>query len=139
LDDGGEEKEDIATSADNEQGNMDLGHFENEDIGSNLDNIENNHNLEEINVFEARVFKMNERYFSTNEEDEIKDCDLVLDDEEINLEISAENTAHGQDIQAPSLITDDSEVQTSSTFFDNNFWKNNTYSEDEVMKELDIL
>jgi hypothetical protein len=83
------------------------------------------------NIFEARVTKMNERYFSNNEEDEIKDCDLIIEDEESNEE-SSSRTNQIQD-------RNENSAQKETFFYDNNYWKSKVISDEDIMKELDII
>ncbi len=94
---------------------------------------------EEINLFDSKMFKINERYFSTNEEDEIKDSDLIIDDEEINIEISAEDEMYRRGSIKPVLVTLNDRVDTPPMFFDNSFWSKNLGSEEDILKELDLI
>lgn len=84
--------------------------------------------IEEIetrkNLFEVRASKMNERYFSNSEEDEIKDCDFENDEEEENTE---------KDLKKEDFDLENREA----SFYDNNYWKSTLVSKD-VLRELDL-
>jgi hypothetical protein len=77
-------------------------------------------------IFEVRSTKMNERYFSNNEEDEIKDCDLIIDDEEeqsSDKKLGKEKYGNAEDYEV--------------VFYDNNYWKSNIMTED-VLNQLNL-
>ena len=123
---------------------MGYDNFENYNQDNLQDLTENETDLtgdrhEEINLFESKMFKINERYFSTNEQDEIKDSDLIIDDEEINIEISAEDEPYRLSSIKPVLVTLNDVVETPPVFFDNSFWSKNLGSEEDIMKELDLI
>lgn len=78
-------------------------------------------------IFESRVTKMNERYFSNNEEEELKDCDLLIEEED---SIEEPNKTGSTELKS-----DEKEM----TFYDNCYWKSSIIPGQDILKDLDII
>lgn len=121
-----------------DQGALGYYNFENSDVPQNESNLADDRH-EDNSLLEFKIFKINERYFSTNDENEIKDSDLIIDDEEINVEITAEDEPYKLVNIKTVLVTQNEIVETQTLFFDNNYWSKNPVPGEEIMKELDII